>query len=131
MGSLTVLKLVGEISLWEQEPIKIAIAIGTANTQEKRRREFSSVICSSEASIHSPHKMLITSSDKKDICLLFLAAFLCQIWNFEYACKAPHKLRCFQICRICDELLTDIVRSKIVPLNNLPKLLWVSYCKLV
>lgn len=36
---------------------------------------------------------------------------------YKYACK-PRKRRYFQICRICDELLTDIVKSKIVPLNN-------------
>ncbi len=54
----------------------------------------------------------------------FFAQLLCYIPNFslqsywKYACKPPHKLRYFQICRISNELLTDIVKSKIVPLNN-------------
>lgn len=60
-----------------------------------------------------------STQTQKDISFFnFLKTCSVQFRIFEYACKTPHKLRYFQICRICDELLTDIVESKIVSLNN-------------
>lgn len=49
---------------------------------------------------------------------MFNSEFLELKEKYKYARKLPHKLRYVQICRICDELLTDIVKSKIVSLNN-------------
>lgn len=53
---------------------------------------------------------------KGDICIFYRIAVL--HFELKFECTAPRKLRYSQICRIRDELLKDIVKSKIASLNN-------------
>jgi len=106
--SLSVLQPEGEFSLWEKKAFKIAI-----NTL---------LICLYDYFI-AQHLKDVGLREKVSFSCFFsgLLSYMVNFWTevcHQYGCKALHKLRYFQIFRLQDELFTDIVKSKMVSLNN-------------